>query len=282
MAHLLAIATIVITGIILPYLILDRLNTNQGELLAFLSTPPPDTMVYRAGGTGGGGGGGGGSRPEVKPKVHEIEQKAFVPEPGKLYMPDMDMEELIERPPDDSDIIPDILNETPSDQLSRGEVVPPAVEEIDGGGSGGGSGSGKGHGSGPGSGGGWGGGEGGGYGSGRGTGFGPGSGSGVGGGDGSGVMTAGNGVSVPVALKTPNPDYTDDGIKARISGTVIMTGIVRKNGRVDSLVIIRGLGYGLDESAMNKVMQDWRFKPALKDKRPVDCYLTVEVDFKLY
>jgi TonB family protein len=41
------------------------------------------------------------------------------------------------------------------------------------------------------------------------------------------------------------------------------------------------LGLGLDEKAIQAVRQ-WTFQPALKDGRPVDVQITVEVQFRLY
>ena len=80
----------------------------------------------------------------------------------------------------------------------------------------------------------------------------------------------------------PSPKFTDDAIRNRISGVVLLYGIIRKDGRVDSLKVIRSLGYGLDEEALTTVATKWKFRPAMKDGRPVDCYVTIEVSFTLY
>ena len=76
--------------------------------------------------------------------------------------------------------------------------------------------------------------------------------------------------------------FTDEAIQNRISGVVLLHGVVRRNGRADSLKLLRGLGYGLDEAALEAVANEWRFRPAMKDGQPVDCYITIEVQFTLY
>jgi TonB family protein len=45
--------------------------------------------------------------------------------------------------------------------------------------------------------------------------------------------------------------------------------------------VVRGLGLGLDAKALEAVRQ-WRFHPALKDGKPVDVQISVEVEFHLY
>ena len=45
--------------------------------------------------------------------------------------------------------------------------------------------------------------------------------------------------------------------------------------------MVRGLGFGLDAKAMEAVKQ-WRFDPALKEGKPVNVQISVEVDFRLY
>ncbi len=104
----------------------------------------------------------------------------------------------------------------------------------------------------------------------------------MGGGNGDGVYAVGDGVKAPVPVETPNPSFTDEAIRSRITGRVVLAGIVRRTGRVDSLKVVQSLGYGLDEEAERVVANQWRFKPALKDRHPVDCYVTIEVTFTLY
>jgi protein TonB len=142
--------------------------------------------------------------------------------------------------------------------------------------------------SGPGSGGGIGTGRGTGVGSGSGAGVGPGSGGGMGGGSGGGIgsgigpYVAGNGVKPPEVLYKPLPYYTEEARKARAEGIVLIQAVVRKDGTVDSFKVIRGLGFGLDESAINTIATKWRFKPGTLNGMPVDVQANIEVTFRLY
>lgn len=120
-------------------------------------------------------------------------------------------------------------------------------------------------------------GSGGGIGSGNGGGLGPGTGGNFGG----GLFHVGNGVSAPVPIYSPDPDYSEEARKAKYQGTVVLTVIVGPDGRVHNARVSRSLGMGLDEKAIEKVMV-WKFKPATKDSKPVAVEVSVEVQFNLY
>ena len=114
---------------------------------------------------------------------------------------------------------------------------------------------------------------------------GAGSGSGAGRGPGGpedGVFDVGGGVRPPVPLVQPLPLYTEQARKARVEGLVVLQAIVRKDGTVDGFKVIRGLGYGLDESAINTIATKWRFKPGTYNGQPVDVRANIEVSFRLY
>lgn len=104
---------------------------------------------------------------------------------------------------------------------------------------------------------------------------------GTGSGDGDGVYRVGGGVSQPQILVQTTPSYTDDAIKAKVQGVVVLQAIIRKNGRADSLKVIRGLGFGLEESAIKEIAANWRFKPGTRNGQPVDVLATIEVIFNL-
>ncbi len=109
-------------------------------------------------------------------------------------------------------------------------------------------------------------------------------GGGRGGGIGNGVgpYVVGNGVSPPTPIVQPLPVYTEEGRKARVEGIVLLQAIVRKDGTVDSFKVLKGLGYGLDESAINTIATKWRFKPGSFQGQPVDVKANIEVSFRLY
>jgi periplasmic protein TonB len=129
---------------------------------------------------------------------------------------------------------------------------------------------------GPGSGGGIGSGSGGGVGSGKGGGFGPGEGGGVGG----GVYRVGGGVTAPVVLTKKDPEYSEEARKAKYQGTVLLAIEVSPSGTASNIKVVRSLGLGLDEKAIEAVKQ-WKFKPGYKDGKPVTVAATIEVNFRL-
>jgi TonB family protein len=130
---------------------------------------------------------------------------------------------------------------------------------------------------GPGFGGGIGSGSGGGVGSGNGGGLGPGEGGGVGG----GVYSVGGGVSAPVPIYKPEPAYSEEARKAKYQGTVVLMIVIDASGAVTDCRVIKPLGLGLDEKAVETV-KTWKFKPAMKNSSPVPVRVSVEVSFRLF
>ena len=114
-----------------------------------------------------------------------------------------------------------------------------------------------------------------------GVGHGPGVGAGSGGGIGGGVYKVGGGISAPTAISAPDPDYTEEARRAKKQGTCVLWMIVDAEGHPRDIKVVRGLGLGLDAKALEAVRQ-WRFQPALKDGKPVDVQISVEVEFHLY
>lgn len=131
---------------------------------------------------------------------------------------------------------------------------------------------------GTGSGGGMGSGSGGGLGSGNGIGYGPGSGWNTGG----GLAQVGGRVSAPVPLFQPEAEFSDEARRAKYQGVCLVGLIVDAQGNPQNVHIVRALGMGLDEKAMEAVRK-YKFKPAMRDgKTPVPVYVNVEVNFRLY
>jgi TonB family protein len=106
---------------------------------------------------------------------------------------------------------------------------------------------------------------------------------GTGGPHGKGLYPPGTaGLTRPEIMFDPKPEYTDFARKSRIEGTVWLQVVVRKDGSVDSFQVLRGLGYGLDDSAIRTIEAKWRFKPGRLNGVPVDVPITIEVIFHLY
>ena len=121
-------------------------------------------------------------------------------------------------------------------------------------------------------------GSGGGLGSGNGNGYGPGSGGNTGG----GLYRIGGSISAPVPLNTVEAEFSDEARRAKYQGVCLISLIVDAQGNPQNPRVVRALGMGLDQKALEAVRK-YRFKPAMKDgKTPVPVMITVEVNFRLY
>lgn len=201
------------------------------------------------------GGGGGGDRSLVqasKGKLPKISPRQFTPPMAVVNntAPKLIMEPTIQL----DTAVPNVNMPNFGDPNSLGKIP------SNGTGSGAGIGSGSG----------------GGVGSGTGGGFGPGSGGGTGG----GAYRVGGGVSSPALLFKVEPEYSEEARKAKFQGTVLLSVVVDEKGNPRDIRIIRALGLGLDEKAIESV-QKWRFKPGVKDGRAVPVIAQVEVNFRL-
>jgi TonB family protein len=93
--------------------------------------------------------------------------------------------------------------------------------------------------------------------------------------------TGSGGVSKPHLIQKVDPSWTDEAKQAGVSGIVLVSLFVDAEGNPGNLAVFRGLGYGLDEKALEAVRQ-WRFAPGMKDGVPAATgNLTVAVDFHL-
>lgn len=119
-----------------------------------------------------------------------------------------------------------------------------------------------------------------------GGGIGSGSGGGVGSGHGGpgvgpGIFHVGEGVSAPRPIYTPEPEFSEEARKAKYQGVVVLNIVVGTDGRVHNARVVRSLGMGLDEKAMEGV-KTWKFDPSKKDGRAVAVEMNIEVAFNLY
>ena len=88
------------------------------------------------------------------------------------------------------------------------------------------------------------------------------------------------GITVPRVLSRAAPLYTEEAQTAKREGTVVLFAEISSAGVVGNVVVLHGLGKGLDESAVRAIKQ-WKFSPALKDGRPVAVMITIEMNFSL-
>jgi TonB family protein len=205
------------------------------------------------------GGGGGGGKHQLTPASRGVlpraTEKQFVPpdpEPPKNPDPALIMEPTV--------VAPQLAQLRSISILNIGDpngvIGPPSS----GPGDDGGIGNGKGHG--------------------LGIGIGPGVGPGKNGGNGGGDYGSGGGMTSPTLIYRVDPEYSEEARKARFQGTVILETLVRKDGFVDLIHVVRSLGFGLDQNAIDAVKK-WKFRPGMKNGAPVDVPLRIEVSFNL-
>lgn len=81
-------------------------------------------------------------------------------------------------------------------------------------------------------------------------------------------------------VSKPKPVYTDEARALRLEGEVVLEVLFAAIGRASVVRIVKGLGHGLDEAAV-RAAEGIRFKPALREGRPVDHVATLRVVFQL-
>lgn len=207
-----------------------------------LMAPAPVKMAENKG-----GGGGGARQPEVK--------KADLPKPTpRVFTPPRvdTFQTRLEVPPSLLDV-PDL-----SASSNVGNLT--GLNALNGGGAGGGIGNG--------------------YSGGIGNGNGPGAGTGGGGGTGGGVYKPGGDVTNPIPISRPEPQYSEEARKAKWGGTVLLSVVVDETGHTTEIKVIKPLGLGLDEKAIEAVSK-WLFKPGMKGGKPVKVFAQIEVTFRL-
>jgi periplasmic protein TonB len=240
-------------GVVGSLLVLGSLKPVQVVVKETVSFIAPDLSAFKPKPQRAHGGGGGGARELLdasKGKLPKVAPRQFTPprvDPAEAHLP----------------IEPTIVSDQPLPNLQANNFGDPLTKlgmASNGIGSGGGIG----------------GGAGGGVGSGKGPGYGPGSGGGFGG----AAYRIGGGVSAPVPIYQPEPEYSEEARKAKLQGTVLLALIVDETGKPVAIRVTKPLGLGLDQMAIQAV-EKWRFKPGTKDGKPVPVIASVEVNFRL-
>jgi periplasmic protein TonB len=226
-------------------------------------------LVYLISPGPGGGGGGGGHQELTPPPRAERKDASRLHSPLPMRKPPaiVDPPPIVRHvdppPKPEPQVVAPIVAES-NDSRDRAGIpwTPPSatVPDSHGPGTAGGTGTGQGTG----------------VGEGQGAGIGPGSGGGTGG----GPYRPGSGITAPSILREVKPDYTEEGRRRNIEGDVVVEIVVRSDGTVSNVKLLRGLGAGLDERAIDAVRQ-WRFNPAHRYGTPVDVIVEVAVEFKL-
>ena len=215
----------------------------------FLNLPPKPKKT---------GGGGGGGRREKTPaslgKLPRFSDRQLTPPTPKI----VNLKPVL--PVEPTVVVPQLAQLPPVNIAQLGDPLGIPGPPSSGPGTGGGIGTGTGGGVGPG----------------KGAGVGPGEGGGTGG----GLYRVGGGVSAPTVVYRIEPNYSEDARRARYQGSVVLSAIVRKDGSIEILKVLRGLGLGLDENAV-EALKKWKFRPGTRSGEPVDVALNIEINFAL-
>lgn len=96
-----------------------------------------------------------------------------------------------------------------------------------------------------------------------------------------GIYVPGGAVSAPIPIVTPEAEFSDEARRSKYQGVCMISIIVDAHGYPQNPRALQSVGMGLDEKALDAVGR-YRFKPALKDGRPVPVRIAVAVNFRLY
>ena len=89
-----------------------------------------------------------------------------------------------------------------------------------------------------------------------------------------------DGINKTRIIEMPEVTPTEDARRTNTYGKVKLQAAINKNGGIQDLKVLRGLGRGLDERAMEAVKNSWVFLPATKNGEVVESVVVFDVEFK--
>jgi TonB family protein len=88
-----------------------------------------------------------------------------------------------------------------------------------------------------------------------------------------------DGVNMAKIIERPEIVPTEEARKTRTYGKVKLSILINRNGGIQDLKVLKGIGHGLDQRAMEGVKNSWIFLPATKNGEVVDSSFSFEVEF---
>lgn len=88
-----------------------------------------------------------------------------------------------------------------------------------------------------------------------------------------------DGTNPPRVLQKPEVTPTEEALRKNVYGRVKLAATINKDGGIQDLKVVKGLGHGLDERAMEAVKNSWIFLPATKNGEVLETQITFDVDF---
>ena len=82
----------------------------------------------------------------------------------------------------------------------------------------------------------------------------------------------------PSPIRKVDPRYPPTLINEHVEGEVVLYAVIRRDGSVDSIQLVRGLDDELDKNAMNALSQ-WRFRPGTRQGEPVELEAIIHIPF---
>lgn len=87
--------------------------------------------------------------------------------------------------------------------------------------------------------------------------------------------------TVPVTIiSKPRASFTEEARNAMVNGTIVLAALFGTSGKVTNVIVLKPLGYGLDEVAVRAAF-GIQFTPAMKDGKPIPVVKTVEYTFSV-
>jgi TonB family protein len=95
------------------------------------------------------------------------------------------------------------------------------------------------------------------------------------------IFRVGGGIKAPVPINNVEAEFSDEARRKKYQGVCILTLIIDANGMPQDVRVVKPLKYGMSKKAI-EAANKYRFKPAMKDGKPVPVRVIVEVNFHLY
>ena len=92
-------------------------------------------------------------------------------------------------------------------------------------------------------------------------------------------LRVGGSIHPPRVLEHPMPQPTEDAVQHRVGGSVTLAFVIERDGSTSHIQVVRALGYGLDEAAVDAVSR-WKFAPATDGDQPVRVQGAASVHFQ--
>ena len=84
----------------------------------------------------------------------------------------------------------------------------------------------------------------------------------------------------PAITHTVVAEFSDQARRERFGGVVLISMIVNEEGMPTDVKVVRSIGHGLDEKALEAARQ-YRFTPAQRDGKPIAARITMEISFRI-